>query len=323
MKNRSTVITALIFIAIIALGIFWYQREQNYSSITSFEECVNAGYVIIETYPQGCKTPDNRLFVNTAQTQNSTTTPTPTPTGKENLIRVSNVTANQIITSPLTITGTARGTWYFEASFPVELIDGNGKQLAIKAAQAQGEWMTEDFVPFSVTLSFLQPTTATGTLILHKDNPSGDAIRDDSLRIPVRFSQAERQVKLYYYNSALDKDASGNILCSSKGLVSVVRTIKTSQTPLQDTLRLFLRGEITQAEKSQGVTSEFPLSGVALESAVIAPNGVTTITLLDPNNRTSGGSCRVSVLRAQIEATAKQFDTVKSVVFKPISIFQP
>lgn len=89
--------------------------------------------------------------------------------------------------SPLTITGRARGNWYFEASFPVRLLDANGNEIAIKAAQAQGDWMTTEYVPFSVTLTFAQPATPTGTLILQKDNPSGESQFDDSVSIPVTF----------------------------------------------------------------------------------------------------------------------------------------
>lgn len=92
------------------------------------------------------------------------------------------------ITSPLAVKGAARGTWYFEASFPVELRAYDGTVLAQVPAQAQGEWMTEEFVPFSVTLTFpAQPAGSTGVLILHKDNPSGEARFDDRVVLPVLF----------------------------------------------------------------------------------------------------------------------------------------
>ena len=116
--------------------------------------------------------------------------PTPDPHGpaaKADLITVSELSPGDQVSSPLTVKGEARGYWYFEASFPVELLDGNGNQLAIKPAQAQGEWMTEDFVPFSVTLTYPTPATATGTLMLRKDNPSGLPENDDWLAIPVTF----------------------------------------------------------------------------------------------------------------------------------------
>lgn len=93
-----------------------------------------------------------------------------------------------VVSSPLTVTGQAKGTWYFEASFPVRLIDADGNEIAIVPAQAQGDWMTEEFVPFVAVLEFSQPQTpTTGTLVLQKDNPSGLPEYDDSITIPVLF----------------------------------------------------------------------------------------------------------------------------------------
>lgn len=93
---------------------------------------------------------------------------------------------NAIVHSPLTVSGKARGTWYFEASFPVRLLDDAGNELTVVPAQAQGEWMTEDFVPFSVTLTFMTMAKS-GTLVLQKDNPSGLPEYDKSVEIPVKF----------------------------------------------------------------------------------------------------------------------------------------
>src|ERR1035437_6951636 len=97
----------------------------------------------------------------------------PIPDAHSDIIKVSSPLPNSTIKSPLTVTGVARGNWYFEASFPVRLYDANGKELVATPAQAKGDWMTTEFVPFEVTLNFTKPTTATGTLVLQKDNPSG------------------------------------------------------------------------------------------------------------------------------------------------------
>lgn len=96
-------------------------------------------------------------------------------------------TDNQII-SPLVIKGEARGNWYFEASFPVVLTNWDGVIIAQGIAQAEGDWMTTNFVPFTATLNFTKPSYGeNGFLILKKDNPSGLPQNDDSLEIPVRF----------------------------------------------------------------------------------------------------------------------------------------
>jgi hypothetical protein len=316
------IITILIILGLVILG-YALLRPKPYVAqtlVTTYEECVAMGYPVLETYPEQCKTPNGTVFVKA--TTPVVTDPIPVPTTKNDLIKVTNPVPNQLVSSPLTITGSARGNWYFEGSFPVEILDANGKQLAIKPAQAQGEWMTTNFVPFSVTLTFAKPTTATGTIVLHKDNPSDESKFDDELRIPVRFSTNEQTVKLYYYNSNNDKDAAGNILCSSKGLVAVTRTIPVTQTPIQDVLRLLLKGELATQEKSAGITTDFPLSGVSLTGASLT-NGTLTLSISDPNHKTSGGACRVAVLKAQVEATAKQFDSVKTVRFSPTTVFQP
>lgn len=106
---------------------------------------------------------------------------------RSDLIRVTAPLPNAIVTSPLRVTGEATGLWYFEASFPVRVLDANGQELGVVPVQAIGDWMTEDFVPFNTEISFSAPTTATGTVVFEKDNPSGLSEHADELRIPVRF----------------------------------------------------------------------------------------------------------------------------------------
>jgi hypothetical protein len=111
------------------------------------------------------------------------------PCPKENLIDIFSLRAYEGVSSPLLIKGEARGFWFFEAVFPVKLLDGNGNLISQGLAQAKGEWMTEDFVPFEATLEFQMPKTEKGTLVLEKDNPSGLPQNSDELRIPVYFNQ--------------------------------------------------------------------------------------------------------------------------------------
>lgn len=255
--------------------------------------------------------------------------PTSTPTSTEPVV-VFSPQADVVITSPVTISGQARGLWFFEASFPVKIVDANGQLLGIAPAQAQADWMTEDFVPFQTIVEFTQPSTSSGFIVLAKDNPSGLPEHDAEIRLPIRFdldsilttTTAQRTVKLYYYNSSRDQDEQGNIQCSRQGLVAVERQIPISQSPIRDTLELFLSSPILEADKSTGLTSEFPLPGLSLQSIVLK-DGHLIIRLSDPNNKTSGGSCRVAILRSQLEAVARQFSEVEVVDFEPAELFQP
>lgn len=248
---------------------------------------------------------------------------------KSDMIRVDQPEPLAEVSSPLSISGEARGMWFFEADFPVRIVDADGSELGEHYAITSGEWMTEEFVPFTAELDFEAPTTDTGTLILERANPSGLEENADELRIPILFGDEvatgddeTRMVELYYYSEEADTDEEGNIMCSEDGLVAVEREIPVTQTPLQDTLRLLLEGELTEDEIDRGITTEFPLSGFELDG-VSSDNGSYTLAFSDPNNESSGGSCRAGLLWMQIRETALQFDTVEEVEFEPEELFQP
>ena len=69
----------------------------------------------------------------------------------------------------------------------MKLLDGNGRTIASGTARAQGEWMTNEYVPFKATLTFDQPSTNDGVLVLVKNDPSGLAEDADEFRVPVHF----------------------------------------------------------------------------------------------------------------------------------------
>ena len=115
-------------------------------------------------------------------------TPTPTPVA-DDMIQIDEPLPGAEISSPLTVRGRARGNWYFEASFPIVLTDWDGRILATVPAQAQGDWMTTEWVPFEAVIEFDVDTSVSnrGSLILKKDNPSGLPQYDDSREITVFF----------------------------------------------------------------------------------------------------------------------------------------
>lgn len=172
-------IGVLAILAVIGV-IYFVTRPHTSPIVTAFEECAKAGNPVMESYPRQCNTKDGKHFVEDIGTSLE----------KNDLIRLTSPLPGAILTSPVTITGEARGNWFFEASFPVFITDWDGKIIAQGTATAQSDWMTTDFVPFTATLTF---TTADisgqysdkGTLILKKDNPSGLSENDDALEIPI------------------------------------------------------------------------------------------------------------------------------------------
>lgn len=96
--------------------------------------------------------------------------------------------SDAVIFSPITVSGVAKGSWFFEGSFPLVLTDEKGNVIAQSYANAQGNWMTIDYVRFSGKLVFKKPDgIKDGILIFKKDNPSGLPEHDDSRGVRIIF----------------------------------------------------------------------------------------------------------------------------------------
>ncbi len=82
-KKTSTItlIGVAIVLALIVgllLSLSNIAKQQKMYAISTFEECKDAGYPIMESYPEQCATPDGRSFINDTVTQvpvESTSTP--------------------------------------------------------------------------------------------------------------------------------------------------------------------------------------------------------------------------------------------------------
>ncbi len=224
----------------------------------------------------------------------------------ENIIRVTKPQTGAEISSPLEISGEARGNWFFEASFPVRLVDENGKELASGIAEADGEWMTENFVPFKATLVFDRKTAKSGKLILLKANASDLEELDDSFAVPVVFSQGETMVvKVFFSNEESRTEMDCSVTSPRE------RVIAKTQAMARAAIELLLAGP-TLEEKSAGYfTSINPL--VKLNSISIQA-GKARVDFDEKLEQAVGGSCRVSAIRSQIEDTLRQFPTVKEVI---------
>lgn len=318
--NRNILYIALI-ICLILLGgaVLWsYQKDSapdgpnggnNQVIVNSFQECADRGYPIMESHPRQCRAANGQIFIEDIGNEND----------KQDLIRVASPRPNDTVASPLILEGEARGTWYFEASFPIKILDANGVELGIVPAQAQSEWMTESFVPFKATLSFKAPTTPTGMLVFQKDNPSGLPEHDDELRMPVKFGPAGQSmvVKTYFGKEGVSES-------DCKNVVAVDRVIPKTDAVARAALDALLQGP-TANERQAGYFSSIN-SNVKIQKLTIE-NGVAKADFSPELDANIAGSCKVTAIRAQIEQTLKQFSTVKSVVIsvngKTEDILQP
>lgn len=212
--------------------------------------------------------------------------------------------SDEIIKSPLKISGEARGTWFFEGSFPVILKDENGNVIKQGFVTAQKDWMTQDFVPFIGEIEFETPEVARGELVLKKDNPSDLPEYDKSMSIPVSFLLEKTTVQLFF--SDINKDPQG-FECNKTYPVS--RVVSKVSGIARKAIEELLKGTTTE-ESLAGIKTTIP-KGVVLQSISIE-GGVARV---DFNLALEGGgSCRVAAIRSQIANTLRQFPSVSEVV---------
>ena len=115
-------------------------------------------------------------------------------TDGHDMIVVNEPASGAKISSPIIVKGQARGNWYFEATFPIVVVDWDGRIIGEGHATAKSDWMTTGYVPFEGTIDFKRPADVKvgtynerGSIILRKDNPSGLPANDAAVEIPVVF----------------------------------------------------------------------------------------------------------------------------------------
>lgn len=70
MMARNNKLIAVFIVLLIAGVLVWkYQAHSKIQSITNFDECAQAGYPIMESYPEQCRTPDGQTFTKQVSPQ--------------------------------------------------------------------------------------------------------------------------------------------------------------------------------------------------------------------------------------------------------------
>lgn len=104
------------------------------------------------------------------------------------LIKVTSLPVGAVVGKQFEIRGEARGSWFFEASFPVVVRGAKGEVLAETNAKAGADWMTTAFVPFTATVTIPDTYTGDAAVMLKKDNPSGVSAKDASYTFPIHIA---------------------------------------------------------------------------------------------------------------------------------------
>lgn len=126
-----------------------------------------------------------RSTVQAPGTSGNTTSTSTATSSAELPVVLSYPQKNQEVTNPIQIRGMARGNWFFEASFPIQLVDSAGNIIARGHAQAEDDWMTTNYVNFSAEIQYPATSTGSALLVLSKDNPSDNPDFDEHIFVPV------------------------------------------------------------------------------------------------------------------------------------------
>ncbi len=181
-NNRSTLILIAVII-IFAAGFLVSLRKIGkigQSKVDSFGSCISAGFPVVESFPRKCIDGTGNTFVEEIKPPENAIT--------NEKVHVFYPTPGIVVASPIPFSGEARGAWYFEGTFPVEVEDLNGRTVAKSIARASKSWTTENFVPFDDVIAVpLSVDTGNLLLVFKKDNPSGDPTKDEKVVIPIKY----------------------------------------------------------------------------------------------------------------------------------------
>ena len=206
MRTRPIWLVAVIFVVIVLVSAYFLYNKKPAAPVVvmalkNFNDCRDHNFPIVQSYPEQCTGPDGVIYFQDLSDA-STSTATSSATSTNSIIATStfsykdevfltNLSKNQVISSPLHLEGQVKGNWYFEASFPIKVTNSKGSILGQGLAKATGDWMSTSTVPFLADVTFVAPkvtgASSTGYVVFLKDNPSGIPANSDSFKVPVVF----------------------------------------------------------------------------------------------------------------------------------------
>ncbi len=165
MKRVNVVIIVILVVALIGALVAYTLRQQ-------------AGTDIVQVTHKETQRP--------TQKKQSTKTLTSVKGVK---IVIDNWPEDNVIATPLTITGKVPGNWSSEGVFPISVTYEGDISIPGAIAKLDRDWMTDKLVPFTAVLDFDKTTMQKEfvTLVFRNANPSGNTNNDDSATLPIRF----------------------------------------------------------------------------------------------------------------------------------------
>lgn len=177
----------LVTLLLVSAGIYFFApqlipsfKPKTAGEIRSFEDCSEAGGLVVDTKPRECHTKNQQVFV---EVYNGVIL--------EDVIKTTSPEPNQVVSSPFKLEGEAVGGWYYNDQLQARLEDDNGKVLFTKPVKALESTKTDGFVPFVAAITFVRAEAETpkGKLIIERTNTEFSKGELGPLVIPVVFEE--------------------------------------------------------------------------------------------------------------------------------------
>jgi hypothetical protein len=187
MKKLVIVLVVLLVIAGVLAGVYFFTplfKGKKASDIRYFEDCEEAGGLVVDTHPRECHMKDDRVFIEEGNAFEY-----------KDVIEVTDPTPRLVVDSPFKVEGKAMGIWFYNKQLSMKLLDENQEVIGVGFAKAQEEIEegSTEFVPFIGVMHFRAPSSGKGSLLIEKTNPvekdaDENPIKPGPLIVPVLFN---------------------------------------------------------------------------------------------------------------------------------------
>ncbi len=174
------ILVILIIIMVIVAGVLYgyslYVKSKVPKNILTFEDCANAGNLVVATNPRECHTKQGQLYIEEDNR-----------VALSDYIVVTDPKPYFTVTSPFKVEGKAKGIWYGNNRLTVRLTDSGGKTIIEKSVFALTVVSQDVWVPFVAAVDFSAPNIERGKLLIEKASLVDIPGKNGPLVIPVRF----------------------------------------------------------------------------------------------------------------------------------------
>jgi len=177
---KRLVIVLLIFMVLVAGGLYAYMtfvKAKVPTVILTFEDCLNAGQLVVNTIPRECHTKKGEIYIEEDN-----------HVALLDTIEVTEPKPYALVSSPFKVEGKAKGVWYGNNRLTVKLVDENNNPIVEKSMFALGNVTRDAMIAFTGAINFQVPATVVrGKLLIQKVNIEDLGVKNGPLVIPVKF----------------------------------------------------------------------------------------------------------------------------------------